>query len=176
MATIAIQPIRFVFNALGTSSEHEKKILTTGTAIAGDLGILTNDQITLASADPTNIAYLVPNAGTTTTSPVIPGDTAALINVIKIKPGDVYEMNIYHSTPASAVIAAADLDGTADYGVVKSSVSGQPGWCLDLEETSTQVVRLIKAPQTGSMGVYGDVYQRVYAQFLQTPLTFGAVS
>lgn len=171
MATLAIQPIKFVCNTNGGSSEHEKKVLTSGTAIAGDLGILTNDAITLASADPTNIAYLIPNAGTSTTNQIIPGDAAGLLNVIKIKPGDVYEISIYHSTPASAIIAASDVDGTADYGVIKSTVTGQPGWCLDLEETSTQVVRLIKA-----LGTYGDVYQRVQVQFLQTPLTFGAVA
>lgn len=163
MATLALQPLRFVYSQEGKTAECEKRVLTTGTPIAGEVFFLANDQLTIASNDPTTISYLGQDAGVN----VIPGDVASTINVQKIRLGDVFEISIWHATPASAVIAATDVDGKADYGLESVTVSGVSAWVLDISDTSNKALRIIKA-----LGTYGDLYQRVLVQFLATNLTF----
>jgi len=162
MATLALKPLELVKIPSGGAAEYEKRTLTTGTPIAGDLGVLTNNEITLCGADPTVISYFIQASGDST----IPGETSKL-QVVRIHPDYEFEISIYHSTPASAVLAAADIDGQVEYGIIKATVSGVTAWCLDLEETTTKSVRIVQA-----VGSFADLYQRVRVQFLSSRLTF----
>jgi len=99
-------------------------------------------------------------------SDTVPG-LSNQINVIKIRPSDTYEITAHHSTAASAVFADSALDENADYGLLKTTVSGVAAWCLDLQDTTNKRVRVFERISSAT-----DLYPRLRVQFLEGDLNF----
>lgn len=163
MATLALQPLRTYKARAGNSVEFDQ-ITVSGTVIPGDLLCKTNGQaVTVAGYTyPPTITYVA----VCNNSDTIPG-LSNINNVEIIRPGDVFEISAHHSTAASAVVADADLDGLASYGILKTTVSGNVAWTLDLQDTTNTRVRLL-----GRLSTATDLYPRVLVSFLTAALTY----
>lgn len=65
------------------------------------------------------------------------GVTGTAVQFHMITPWNKYLMNVYHGTPASAVIAQTHLGGNAVFGI--TNVSGSSNrWVVDLEHTTLE--------------------------------------
>ncbi len=157
MATIAIQPARYVRGRDGAHIESEEMTFsnTPTTLIAGDFCVKV-DNVVVAIADAaTSASHFCPAAA----SEVMPGKTLKM-PFGKLKPGDIFEVNAYHSTAASAVIADSLLDVSIGYGLKK--VSGC--WTLDLE-TATDMFLIVDRIDTAT-----DIYPRCRVEFVRANL------
>jgi len=80
----------------------------------------------------------------------------------RIRPNDVFVMNVYHTTSASAVVTEA-MTGV-EYGIkVNSNVA-----VVDIENTTQKSVQIV-APAwriDSTNNTSADVYARVYVKFL----------
>jgi len=93
------------------------------------------------------------------------GTTNADIFVAPISPLDIFVMNVYHGTAASAITALSQL-GTA-YGI--KLVSGK--WHVDIETTTVEDATHSDA-RVNVIGFWpedaiGDIYGRVLVEFIQ---------
>jgi len=170
MATIASQPCRFVKSEYGDAGLYETIVNNSTAVIDGELGVLTNDGFTTCGANPTVITHLALKASAAVGTNTIPGDTTAYQSFLKIRRGDIFEMNMSTAgvcTAATAVIAASDIDAQADYGITQDTTTGY--WTVDTAKSgANQVLTVIKG-----VGTFGDVGQRVLVKFLAT--TAGAL-
>lgn len=172
MATLQLQPCRFAYAEDGKAPLMERLVCASTSVIEGELGVLTNNGFTTCGAAPTVITHLSTVASAAVSTVKIPGDAAGTQNFVKIRNRvDVFEMSIYSATPASAVLAASDLDAQVDFSIVKAAdpTYGNYAWCVDIDTpAATQSVTVIKA-----LGNFGDLYQRVLVKFIAT--TSGAL-
>lgn len=162
MATLALRPCRLAYSEVGDAGLYETIVNNSTSVIDGELGVLTNDGFTTCGTNPSTITHLALAASAAVGTLTIPGDTTAFQSFLKIRNRlDVFEMSIYSATPASAVLAASDLDANVDFGITKATVSGVTAWCVDIDKAgANQVCTVIKA-----LGDYGDLYQRVLVKF-----------
>jgi len=158
MATFRLQAPRFVKSGDGKGPLMEEMTIVAD-LIEGELCLKANNALGACGADPTVVTHIMPAISAN----VLPGDTLVM-PVYIVRPGDVWEMSIYHATAASAVFADTDLDGQADYGVAKPTVDSVTTWTVDKAETTTDVVRVIaRVPGYSAT----DLYPRVHVQFLE---------
>jgi hypothetical protein len=162
MATLALKQCVHAYETGGGAPEFDET-LTTGTIQSGDLLVRINNVANVCGADPAAISYL----STATDADVLPGATATTLALAKIKSSGVFEMSLFHSTPASAVLSDADIDDVLQYGIAKQTVSGVTAWVIDKEETSSKRVTIVKRLSSAT-----DVYPRVLVQFMAASLTF----
>ena len=155
------KPLRHVKSASGHALEYD--LISAGTVYDGALCVKANGAIAECGSDPSEVSYFTQNANTAS----VPGSSAGLILAGKIRSTDTFEINAYHTTAANATVPDSALDALADYGVIKATVSGVVAWFLDLEETTTDVVRLIARLDSAT-----EQYPRCQVQFVQAPLTF----
>lgn len=156
MATIALTPVRHVYNTNGGALEGEK-VTFGGSPIAGELMFRTGNTATVCGADPTAISYVSISDNTG----IIPGDSSSMI-LAKIKPTDIFEMNYWHTTAANATLANGDITDILQYGVARQTVSGATAWVVDATDTTNKRVNILRiAPNSTS----GDTYVRVWVQF-----------
>jgi len=115
----------------------------------GDLLELTSGKATVADADDAAIlgVALTPATGTTD-EPIL----VALANE-----NNVFSMNAYHATPASAVTAVTDI--SVKYAVVAVSSN----WHIELSDTTNTRVRVIDFDRRHAVG---DTYGRLLVKFL----------
>jgi hypothetical protein len=157
MATLALQPARLVKSRDGKPAECETITGVTGLN-PGEICVKANGALAACSNDAVVVTHL---ATFDSDAQYIPGTTAYSGPYVKIKPGDTYEMNAYHATPASAVVADTDLDAQPGYNLVKVG----DNWHLNLAATNAPAVRLIARRSDCSAT---DIYPRVLVQFLPT--------
>lgn len=164
MATIAIRPCTHVSDH-GRGNSCEKVVCTSATPCVGDLMQRTNNIGVVCSTDPAMISYLCPQVYTDT----MPGEASLSLNLIKVRPTDIFEMNVYNSSASAATIADADIDDATKYGIVKASVSsnGSSAWMVDNSETASVRVKVIKR-----LDAAADLYPRVWVQFLESVTCF----
>jgi len=161
MATQALRQLRLFKTAAG-SQECDKIALATGaTMIPGDILLKTDNKVDIAGADPSVISYY--SQGTSTD--VVPGETKLVVT--RIHSSDQFAINAYHTTAANATVPDTALDGQANYGIARQTVSGVTAWVLDLEDTSATRVRLLERLDPAA-----DLYPRCVVQFLPANLTF----
>lgn len=158
MATKAIKPLRLDKCVAGGSVEFDK-CSTSGTFVTGTPMIKANGAYTACADMPTQVTALAMSAGTD----YIPGDTSGVINLHKIRPGDLYEISAFHSTAASAVVADSALDANAKYAILQATVSSSGGWCIDLSDTTNVSVKLVERIDSAT-----DLYPRCRVSFLDT--------
>ena len=171
MATIALEQCKFAYNEAGMAPEYMDVTLSSGYAgVAGDLCIRTNNALAVVGADPTWVSFLATGAA----AAVIPGlvditqSSRGIMQVMKIRATDVFQMNLYHSTAASAVLSDADIDDALRYGVINATVSSVTAWLIDKEETSSTRVTIVKR-----LDAAADLYPRCHVKFLDATATFG---
>lgn len=159
MATNTLAAPRFVRSSTGQGPLAQRKTIVAG-LIEGEQCVQTDNALA-ACADG---ASIVTHIMATISANVIPGDTLK-ISTFVARPGDVWEVTAYHSTPSLAVFADTALDAQPDYGIKKPTVSGVTQWCLDLENTTQKVWRVIARP--GYLNNTGtDLYPRIWVQYL----------
>lgn len=159
---MAIKPVRLVKCASGSQPEYET-ISVTSTSIDGDLLVKTNNVGIVCASAGTVVSYLTQAAGSAT----VPGITASNSNVVKVRPQDTYEMNMFVLGAAESSVVANDLDGQSDFGITFVTVSSVAAWVIDRINTTQKVVRLIENLE----GVSAQ-YPRCRVQFLPAALTF----
>lgn len=120
-----------------------------------DLVYLNAGAVTECGADPILIAGFALAPATNVTS----GNTEIPIEVIR--PGDVYLMNLYHATAASAVRSGVSI-GTK-YEIVQHA----DGWAVDMAATTNPRVVIVGFPSYPDDKA-DDIYARVLVQFLNT--------
>lgn len=158
MATLALQPVRLYKARDGHGQEHEELTIVAD-LIEGELLVKANNAVAAIADSATVITHIMP----TISANVMPGKTLKMPLGL-LRPGDVYEMSVWHTTAASAVVADSILDAQGDYPVVKKTVSGATAWCLDVANIgSSASVRLVARLSTAT-----DLYPRVLVQFLDT--------
>lgn len=151
MATISLQRMK----AIGTISGNSPEIRYYPEAAsqsfkAGELVYLASGKVTICGADPSLILGMAMEDATGTTNT----DLAVAI----ANKDTVFEGNVYHGTPASAITAITDV-GT-DYGVVNADNK----WYVDVSDTSN--VRILVRDLSKKDAV-GDTYGRVLFQVMQ---------
>lgn len=125
---------------------------------AGQLVYLVSGKVTVCASDATSIAGKVLQDAS--------GVTDTMVAVAILRPGVWMEMNIYHSTPASAITAVADV-GTK-YGLYVGS-----NLChCDKEDTTNTRLKVVALSPRDKVG---DTYGRVYVEVLGTYLQLSGV-
>ncbi len=163
MAVKTIEPCRHI-STHGKAPELDFFSVTGSTHKANDLCVRTNNCIAACSATtPSPITALALTAAANT----VPGSTAGTQPLIKITSDDEFEMNVYHATPGSALIADADIDDAKQYGITFATVSGVSAWVIDLAESTSVRVSLVKRLDAAT-----DTYPRCVVRFLPSVLTF----
>jgi len=157
---MAIKPVRLVKNSNAAGPEYDN-ILCTSTAIDGDLLVRTNNTAVACASAATTISYFSQVAGTST----VPGLTTLALG--KVRPGDTFEMNFFHTTSSLATVQDSDLDGTADYAITFATVSSVPAWFVDGTNTVNKSVRIVERLDSAS-----TQYPRCRVQFLNTCASF----
>lgn len=131
--------------------------------IDGDLLVRTNNIGTICSANPSKVGFLAPTAAANT----IPGSTAGDMPLIKVRAGDEFEANLFHSTASSAVLADSDIDDEVSYGITKSTISDVVGWYVNKGDTTNSQVTIVKR-----LSAAADTYPRVVVRFNPAYLVF----
>jgi hypothetical protein len=140
------------------------------TWVVGDLIYLASGKLTVCGLTSTKLN--TPIAGQALVAATGVTDTA--VNFRVIRPDDVYAMNVYHATAASAITAITNL-GTS-YGIIKPTASGSK-WVVDIENTTIEdgttalgKVQVVGFPDfnpaDGVANTIGDTYGLVYVKFL----------
>lgn len=98
------------------------------------------------------------------------GTAGTYVRALGILPSDVYVMNVFHSTPASAITALTDIGKV--YGIILNSSK----WAVDIEnsvEGSGDALARVRVhgfpernPVTGEASAVGDTYGLVLVTFL----------
>lgn len=160
MATLALKPCVHVKSYGGSGPEYDRLAISgAATLIDGDLVVKVNNTIDVCGADPTNISGLMQSSNTAT----VPGNS--LLQFVKVKPADTFEMTLWSTTASSATCADADLDASYVLGISKQTVSGNVAWVADVDDIVNTRVRVIgRHPLSAAT----DTYPRVFVQFLST--------
>ncbi len=161
MATNPIRTPAHVKTRSGQGPVYEK-LTIVASLIAGEQLLKANNAVAACADAGTIVTHVMPQKS----ADVIPGQTLSM-PLIVAQPGDVWEVTAYHSTPSLAVVADSLLDAQAGYGIIKPTVSSKTEWCLDLENTSQKIWRLIDRPAYLN-NTATDLYPRVWVQYINT--------
>jgi hypothetical protein len=153
----------------GGSEQSWIKEVASSTWVAGDLLTIDSNGKLAECTDSSGILTGSIDAIALTAASGVT-DTNPLIRVIR--PDDIFAMNVYHATAASAVTNQNQL--TDRFGVFTSAAGL---WHVDIENTtvedatnSTARVRIVgfpaTNPATGAANTIGDIYGVVYVKFL----------
>lgn len=102
------------------------------------------------------------------------GVTGTAVKFRAIRPDDIYAMNVFHATAASAITAQTQMGSV--FGIIKPTASGSK-WQVDIENTTTEdgTTALAKVmvvgfpsinPADGVANTIGDIYGLVLVRFL----------
>lgn len=161
MATQAIRPVRHNYSTSGGAPLVDK-VNFIGSPLEGELLMRINSCASTCGADPTSISWVA----LSDSNGVIPGDTTAF-QAARVRPSDVFVMNFYHTTAASATLADSDLDQTLQFGIVKATVSSATAWVIDGTDTSATRVTVIERLDPAT-----DTYPRCNVQFMPASCEF----
>jgi predicted RecA/RadA family phage recombinase len=151
MATISLRPMSAVSTISGGVYEIRRYPEAASQSFKkGELVYLASGKVTICGADPSLILGMAMEDATGTT------DTSIAVAIAN--KDTVFEGNVYHGTPASAITAVTDI-GT-DYGVVNANNK----WYVDVSDTSN--VRIL-VRDLSKKDVVGDTYGRVLFQVMQ---------
>jgi uncharacterized protein YfaQ (DUF2300 family) len=156
MATQTLKAPEHVYSSSGGAPQMVKLTCTGATVVAGHFLVRTNNLGAVCADSCSNVQFLSPVANAAT----MPGAAALELNVIKIRPSDVFEINVWNTTASSAVIADSDLDAELSYGVAYVTVSGVAAWVLNSTNTTTEMATIIER-----LSPAADTYPRVRCQF-----------
>ena len=146
MATIALQSVCIPTNArISNYPEAASQSFKKGQAV-----YLSSGKVTVCASDATLIAGFACQDAS--------GVTDTEIAVAIAEPGTVFEMNIYHSTPASAITAITDV--AVKYGLY---VAGSKSHCDKGDGTNTRFLVVGLSPKDN----VGDTYGRVLVEVLR---------
>ncbi len=164
MATNVLRAPSFTKGRSGQAPQYEK-LTIVASLIEGEQLLKANNAVAACADAGTIVTHVMP----TISANVLPGQTLSM-PLIVAQPGDIWEVTAYHSTPSLAVVADSALDAQAGYGIIKPTVSGATQWCLDLENTTQKIWRLIDRPAyLNNSGT--DLYPRVWVQYINTVTT-----
>ena len=146
MATIALQSVCIPTNArISNYPEAASQSFKKGQAV-----YLSSGKVTVCASDATLIAGFACQDAS--------GVTDTEIAVAIAEPGTVFEMNIYHSTPASAITAITDV--STKWGLY---VAGNKSHCDKGDGTNTRFLVVGLSPKDN----VGDTYGRVLVEVLR---------
>jgi len=106
------------------------------TWVVGDLVYRSSGYVTICGADPSQILGIAKAAGANGTQ----GTITTEVNIITAD--TLIEMQVHHTTPANAVIEAADHGKL--YGIAVGTGSSAGVWYVDKNETSNTRVRVVE--------------------------------
>ena len=167
MATLTIEAPRIYSarNSMNPDTIGNVKEADSQTFVAGDL-VYPDDSVTadvdnkclkICGADPAKIGGIALKAATNVTTGNIE------IPIEPINSEDTYQMNIYHATPASAILNSVQIGDT--YEIIRATVSSVIAWCVDMAATTNiRVIVVGKHPSDAGTDLYG----RALVKFLTT--------
>jgi len=161
MATQALQQPRWVHNIYGAprrffGGEEEKNFYLEAASQTYDRGAFvyqTSGKLAVITATSKIFGQAFEDAT---------GTTSTRVYGARILPGDVFEVNVYHATAASALAALTQLGECYALKLVSGTI------VLDIETTAEDgTTANARWKLVGYRDPIGDVYGRVYAQVLE---------
>lgn len=163
MAVLTLKPARSIKESFGGGPENVNMTPAAASSwIIGDLLVQTDNTAVICGANPTVVSFISPS----TVSDTVPG--ISTLSVQKVRPSSTFVMSAYSATPSSATVPDSALDGQANYGIIRVTVSGVVAWTLNLDDSTQQIrVRLLKR-----LDLATDTYPQCEVQFLDSICTF----